>query len=99
MTQDISRIPMSQEEFDELSNKIKNDTRTQDEIFESMVNRLMRDSGAPREQALEGARNLFNFFEVMMSAAERKSREAKPAEKEEVPTEQANKKPRKQGSK
>lgn len=82
MTQDISRIPMSQEEFDELSKKIKNDTRTQDEIFESMVNRLMRDSGAPREQAIEGARNLFNFFEVMMSAAERKSREAKQEKSE-----------------
>jgi hypothetical protein len=82
MTQDISRIPMSQEEFDELSKKIKSDTRTKDEIFESMVNRLIRDSGAPREQAIEGARNLFGFFEVMMNAAERKNSEAKQEKSE-----------------
>jgi hypothetical protein len=60
--------PCDSPEFKQLLNSISRDKRTQDEIFESLKNRIKRDTGGELDdaQAIEATRNLLNFFETLL---------------------------------
>lgn len=55
--------------------KIKNDTRSPNEIFKSITDLLVRDCNIPKEKSNEAARNLIGVFEVAMKIAERQTDE------------------------
>ncbi len=66
---------MDQDKIDQLMEKIKNDTRSPNEVFSSIANRLVRDCNIPKEQSHEAARKLIRVFEIAMKVAEQKTDE------------------------
>ncbi|MCH2547235.1 MAG: hypothetical protein MK052_06470 [Alphaproteobacteria bacterium] len=62
---------MGQNEIDQLMKKIKNDTRSPNEVFSSIANLLVRDCNIPTEQSHEAARKLIRVLEIGMKVAER----------------------------
>jgi hypothetical protein len=64
---------MDQDKINRLMEKIKNDTRSPNEVFSSIADKLVRDCSIPKEQSHEAARNLIRVFEVAMKVAERQN--------------------------
>jgi len=59
-----------QDKIDQLMEKIKNDTRSPNEVFSSIANMLVRDCNIPKEQSHEAARNLIRVFEIAMKISD-----------------------------
>lgn len=66
---------MDQDKIDQLMEKIKNDTRSPNEVFSSIANLLVRDCNIPKEQSHEAAHKLIRVFEIAMKVAEREDKE------------------------
>lgn len=66
---------MDQDKIDQLMEKIKNDTRSPNEVFSSIANLLVSDCNIPKEQSHEAARKLIRVFEVALKVAERENNE------------------------
>lgn len=64
---------MDQDKIDQLMEKIKNDTRSPNEVFARIANRLVRDCNIPKEQSHEAARKLIRVFEIAMKVVERQT--------------------------
>lgn len=65
---------MDQDKIDKLMEKIKNDTRSPNEVFISIADKLVRDCNIPKEQSHEAARKLIRVFELAMNVAERQTK-------------------------
>lgn len=64
---------MDQDKIDQLMEKIKNDTRSPNEVFMSMADKLVKDHNIPKEQSHEAARKLIRVFEIAMKISDRES--------------------------
>ena len=51
------------------------DTRSPNEVFSSIADRLVREHNIPKEKSLEAARNLIGVFEMAMKVAGRENGE------------------------
>lgn len=66
---------MDQDKIDGLMEKIKNDTRSPNEVFMSIADKLVRDCNISKEQSHEAARKLIRVFEMAMKVDERRNSE------------------------
>lgn len=71
---------MDETKAKEIIEQAKADTRTPDEIFESISNRLKRDFDITDDQATEGTRNLLGYFESLFEMTENKEKREKQKE-------------------
>lgn len=71
---------MDETKAKEIIEKAKADTRTPDEIFESISNRLKRDYDIPEAKAVEGTRNLLGYFECLFEMTKDKEKPTKQKE-------------------
>ena len=61
----------SQEQKDAIIESVMNCTRSQAEIFDSLVQQMKTQYNIPDEEAPEAARNLIRFVEILMDVSSR----------------------------
>lgn len=62
----MKNSPSPQKFEQEQVDAIMSDKRSQSEIFDSIVQRMIRGHNIPSDKAPEAARNLIKYFEILM---------------------------------
>lgn len=60
---------MDQKKIDQIMEEIKSDKRSAKEVFQSIVDLMVKEQNIPEERAQEAAHNLIGFYERILKMA------------------------------